>query len=79
MDGPGVQAAEAAAKGLAEALDHGGDTGDVVVGGADEGEEALNGVLPQHPHAWWDAVRGRQAGAVIVPCGPMGLPHLGSH
>lgn len=50
MDRPGIEVAEAAAEGAAETLDHGGDAGDVVVGGADEGEEALNRVLPQHPH-----------------------------
>lgn len=32
--------------GGAEAVEHEGDAGDVVVGGADEGEEALRGVLP---------------------------------
>lgn len=58
MEGPGIEAAEAAAEGLAEALDHGSDAGNVVVGGADEGEEALDGVLPQHPHPCReDAVR----------------------
>ena len=34
----------------AEALHHAGDPGDVVVGGADEGEDVLDGVLPQNPH-----------------------------
>lgn len=59
MEGPGIEAAEAAAEGLAEALDHSSDAGNVVVGGADEGEEALDGVLPQHPHPCrQDAVRG---------------------
>lgn len=33
MEGPGIEAAEAAAEGLAEALDHGSDAGNVVVGG----------------------------------------------
>lgn len=70
MDRPGVEVAEAAAEGAAETLDHGGDAGDVVVGGADEGEEALDGVLPQHPHPCQrDVVRGRRAGAAAVPHG----------
>ena len=36
----------------AEPLHHAGDPGDVVVGGADEGEDVLDGVLPQNPHPW---------------------------
>lgn len=79
MEGPGIEAAEAAAEGLAEALDHGSDAGNVVVGGADEGEEALDGVLSQHPHPCrQDVVRGRRAGAVAIPCSSVGPPHLGS-
>ena len=34
---------------LGEAVDHEGDAGDVVVGRADEAEETLNRILPQHP------------------------------
>ena len=34
------------AVGLSEAVEHEDDTRDVVVGGADEGEEAFDGVLP---------------------------------
>lgn len=80
MEGPRIEAAETAAEGLAEALDHGSDARNVVVGGADEGEEALDGVLPQHPHPCrQDAVRGRRAGATAIPCSLVGPPHLGSH
>ena len=40
---------EGGSVGAAQAVDHAVDPGDVVVGGADELEQALQGVLPQHP------------------------------
>lgn len=46
-----VQLAETAPEGPAEALNHARDACQVVVGGAEEGEEALDGVLAQHADA----------------------------
>lgn len=75
VEGLLIQRAEMLAEGLAEALDHGGDAGHVVIGGADEGQEALHGVLPQHPHPCGTTGQWGPAGACCHR--PMGLPHLG--
>lgn len=45
-----VELKEPRPKGLAEPLDHARDAGDIVVGGTDEGEKALDGVQPQEAH-----------------------------
>ena len=47
-------------KGLAEPLHHASDAGNVVVGGTDEGEKALEGVLLQEPNTWGPERQGDQ-------------------
>lgn len=51
MVGGAIQLAQGSSQFGTEPLDHALDAGDVVVGGADEGEEAFGGILSQHPHA----------------------------
>lgn len=46
-----VQRAQRGAQSLTQPVHHAVYTGDVVVGGADDGEQTLGGVLAKHSHA----------------------------
>lgn len=52
MVGDLIKLDELRSEGLAEPLHHASDAGNVVVGGTDEREKALDGVLLQESHTW---------------------------
>lgn len=52
MVGDIIKLDEPRSQGLAEALYHASYASNVVVGGTDEGEKALDGVLLQKSHTW---------------------------
>lgn len=52
MVGDIIKLEEPRSEGLAEPLHHASDAGNVVVGGTDEGEETLDGILLQESHTW---------------------------
>lgn len=59
MIGDVIKLDEPRSKSLAEPFHHTSDSGNIVVGGTDEGEKALNGVLSQESYTWGQKRRGR--------------------